>query len=379
MSGEPRTAGIGPRLLLAQALVIAAGSVTLLAVALGLAPGLFRRHLDRAAGPISDELSAHLGEAFASAVLTSLAVAVLAATAAALVVSWVVTRRVVRPLQAMAEAAELIAAGRYGARVRTTGLGTEVEALERAFNKMAGNLAATERTRSEMWRDLAHELRTPLTTVRGYVEALADGVVRPGPDTTDTLDAELARVERLVDDIAMVSRAEERQLHLRRRPVPPGELVAAAVAAAASSYDAGGVALVPEVESGLPPVSVDADRMQEVLANLLDNALRHTPTGGRVSVTVRRHDQAVELVVTDDGAGLATEHLPRVFERFYRADNGRARTRGGSGIGLAIARALVEAHGGHIRADSAGPGRGSTFTVTLPGGSPVLKAPGIVD
>lgn len=378
MSGEPRTVGIDPRLLLAQALVIAAGSVTLLGVALVLAPGLFRQHVDRAAGPISDELSAHLDEAFASAVLTSLAIAVLAATAAALVVSWVVTRRVVRPLRAMAGAAELIAAGGYGARVHTTGLGTEVEALERAFNKMAGSLAATERTRSEMLRDLAHEFRTPLTTVRGYVEALADGVVRPGPDTTDTLDAELSRVERLVDDIAIVSRAEERQLQLRLRPTPAGELVTATVAAAASAYEAGGVALVPEVEPGLPPVAVDADRMQEVLANLLDNALRHTPTGGRATVAARRHDQAVELVVTDDGAGLAAEHLPRVFERFYRADDGRARARGGSGIGLAIARALVEAHGGRIRAESVGPGRGSTFTVTLPGESPVLETFGAV-
>lgn len=366
MTAHRTSVGLGPRLLLAQGLVILAGSGTLLAVALVLAPGLFRSHVEEAAGPIGSTLAAHLDEAFARATLISLGVGVIAAILAALVVSWFVTRRVVRPVQAMAEAAELFAVGNYAARVRTTGAGAELDALGLALDDMAGRLAVSERTRSEMLRDLAHELRTPLTTVRGYVEAIADGVMTLDPETVGTIDSELARVERLVDDIATVSLAQERQLDLNLRPTAANDLVGAAVAASARAFDDGGVALLSTVQAALPAVVADPDRVQEVLTNLLDNALRHTPAGGRVTVTARRGAGTVELVVADTGDGLAPEHLSRVFERFYRVDGGRSRGRGGSGIGLAIARALTEAHGGTIRAESRGPGRGSTFTVSLP-------------
>ena len=366
MTARPPSVGLGPRLLLAQGLVILVGSGTLLAVALVLAPGLFRHHVEEAAGPIRGELAAHLDEAFARATLISLGVGVIAAICAALVVSWFVTRRVVRPVQAMANAAELFAVGNYAARVRTTGAGAELDALGLAMDDMAGRLAAAELTRSDMLRDLAHELRTPLTTVRGYVEALADGVLTLDPETVGTIDSELARVERLVDDIATVSLAQERQLDLNLRLTLAGDLVGAAVAAAARAFEERGVALRSTVQAALPAVVADPDRVQEVLANLLDNALRHTPAGGRVTVTARRGAGTVELVVADTGDGLAPEHLPRVFERFYRVDGGRSRGRGGSGIGLAIARALIEAHGGRIWAESPGLGRGSTFTVSLP-------------
>lgn len=144
------------------------------------------------------------------------------------------------------------------------------------------------------------------------------------------------------------------------------DLVAAAVTSAARSFEDGRVELVSTVQAQLPAVAADPDRMQEVLANLLENSLRHTPMGGRVTVTARRGAQAVEIAVSDTGEGLAPEHLSRVFERFYRVDGGRSRGRGGSGIGLAIARALTEAHGGTIRAESRGPGWGSTFVVSLP-------------
>ena len=365
MTRRVASVGLGPRLLVAQAMVILAGAGTLLVVTVALAPGLFHDHVDRAAGPIPRDLAGHIDEAFARATLLSLAVAVAAALLTALAVSWFVTARVVRPVRAMSAAAQRIAAGDYAARVGPTGAGAELDALGSAFDRMAGALASTERTRTEMLRDLAHELRTPLTTVRGYVEALADGVLSPDPDTARMLDAELARVERLVDDLALVSRAEERGLDLRVGPTDAGTLVRAAAAAAAHPYAERGVALVTRTEGGLS-VEVDQDRMQEVLANLLDNALRHTPAGGRVTLGARRVGTAVELTVSDTGEGLAAEHLPRVFERFYRVDGGRSRTRGGSGIGLAIARALVEAHGGRVRAESPGPGHGSTFTVTLP-------------
>lgn len=366
MSGQVRISGFGKRLLVAQALVILAGSVSLLGVALTVAPAVFRRHLDAATGPLPENLARHVDLAFSRSVLIALGLAVVAASITALGVGLFVTRRVLRPIQAMAAAAELIAAGNYGTRIHAAGLGSEFTSLESAFNNMAATLAATERTRAEILRDLAHEFRTPLTTVRGYSEAMADGVFTAEPETWRTIQAEIARMERLVHDIALVSSAEERHLHLDRRRISAAELVNDTVSTARTAFESRGVTLTGKTEDRPLQVYVDQQRMQEVLANLLDNALRHTPRGGEVQVEARRHRDHVDITVSDTGEGISTEHLPRVFERFYRVGEGRSRDRGGSGIGLAIARALVEAHGGHIKASSAGPGTGSTFTVSLP-------------
>jgi len=163
-----------------------------------------------------------------------------------------------------------------------------------------------------------------------------------------------------------VSRAEERQLDLHLARTSPAELVEAAVAPAMDRYRARDVRLDTVVDQPLPTVLVDRERMGQGLGNLLDNALRHTPAGGTVTVIARRAEGGVELVVSDTGAGIPRKHLPHVFERFYRVDAARDRVHGGSGIGLAIAKAFVEAHGGRVSAVSDGPGRGATFTVHLP-------------
>jgi signal transduction histidine kinase len=357
---------LGARLFLAQALVIVAGASTLAVVALILAPGLFEEHLRRVPEPIDDTTRQHIDAAFSGATFTSLSVAILASLITALAVSWFVTRRVVRPVEAMATAAGRIAAGDYTARVHVTRSGPELASLASALDLTAHELAATERTRAEMLRDVAHELRSPLTALRGYIDALADGVLPLDGDAVDTVHAELSRVERLVDDLSTVSRAEERRMDLHLRAVAPREVVAAAVKAARARFARAGVDLQVAVADDLPSVSIDEDRIQEVLANLLDNALRHTPPEGVVTVSARPGPGVVELAVTDTGEGLAPEHLRRVFERFYRVDAGRSRQKGGSGIGLAIVRALTEAHGGHVGAQSAGPGQGTTFSVKLP-------------
>lgn len=376
MTSPRRPVGLGPRLFLAHGLVIVAGALTLLGVALMLAPGLFQEHLSQMPEPVDAASERHIIAAFLGATGTSLAVAVLASLVTVLAVSWFVTRRVVRPIQAMAGAADRIAGGDYTARVSVRGTGPELEALGKALDQTAHDLAVTERTRAEMLRDVAHELRTPLTALRGYIDALADGVLQLDADAVRTLHAELARVERLVDDLATVSRAEERRLDLHLRAMAPAQLVDAAVEAARAAYARAGVRLRTDVTAGLPDVRVDQDRIQEVLTNLLDNALRHTAAPGAVTLTGRRSGAgAVELAVADTGDGLAPEHLRRVFERFYRADPGRSRQHGGSGIGLTIARALTEAHGGHIRATSDGPGQGATFTVTLPTTPPTVPPP----
>jgi two-component system, OmpR family, sensor histidine kinase BaeS len=358
--------GLGPRLLFAHSLVILAGGTTLLALALTLAPGLFRDHLRQTVGPIPENLATHIGEAFSRAVVLALVVAVAAASATALAVSLLLTRRLVLPVAAMAAAARRIIAGRYDVRIESHGLGVEFEALGRSFDEMAAALAATERVRAELLRDVAHELRTPLATIRAYVEAVADGVMPPDSETTAVLEAELDRVERLVHDLDKVSRAEERHLDLHMAPEDVARIVTSATAAARPAYVAEGVRLVESVDPTTPKVLGDPDRLHEVLTNLLDNARRHARAGDVVTVSAHRRGAEVEIAVQDTGEGIPPEALPRVFERFYRADSGRSRSRGGSGIGLTIARALVAAHGGDIRAMSTGPGQGATFTVTLP-------------
>lgn len=365
MGALRRKIGFGPRLLLAQSLVVLVGSITLLGVALFLAPGLFRTHLEQTAGPVSTEVTEHLQVAFTKAMLTSLLIGVLAAAMTGLAVSWYITRRVVDPITAMAQAAAAVAGGHYDARVTESGLGSEFDAVGRSFNQMARDLAATERTRAQVLRDLAHELRTPLTTIRGYHEALADGVLPADRETFATIEAELSRVQRLIDDLSRVAAAEEGSAMLQRRAIQATDLLTSAIAAAAPNFSRAGVTLSLE-----PPdecmVLVDPDRLQEVLTNLLNNALRHTPQGGKVTLGAVNEGQTVRLTVTDTGEGITAEHLPRVFERFYRVDSHHPHEHGGSGIGLAITRALVQAHNGHVQAHSAGPGKGSTFTITLP-------------
>ena len=366
MRAAGRRTGFAARLLLGQALVILAGGITLLVVALGLAPGMFRGHVENAVGPITNELATHLDMAFSRAILVSLAVSIAVATLTALAVGWFVSRRAVRPLRELSEAAGAVASGDYTVRVRRSGYGAELDSLADAFGQMASSIARTEKSRAEVLRDLSHELRTPLTTVRGYHEAIADGVLPADRATFERIEAEISRIERLVDDVGRVSIAEERGLSLHRSEVAVGDLLRVAARAEELAFEAKGVRLTLGLDASARSVIVDPDRMQEVLANLLENALRHTPAGGHVDLSARSVAEGVAITVRDSGDGIAAEHLPRVFERFYRVDDGRSRGVGGSGIGLAIARALVEAHAGHIRAESAGAGKGAGFVVTLP-------------
>ncbi|MBD8057338.1 HAMP domain-containing histidine kinase, partial [Rhodococcus ruber] len=213
--------------------------------------------------------------------------------------------------------------------------------------------------------DLAHEMRTPLATLDAHLEALEDGIRVPDAETLAVLRSSTARLGRLAEDMGAVSRAEEGRLSVTPARTDTRSLVDAAVRVAADRYAAKGVALVEDVEHP-DAVTADPDRIGQVLGNLLDNALRHTPTGGTVTLAATTVDSDVEITVTDTGDGIAPEHLRHLFDRFYRADPSRRRQEGGSGIGLTIARALVEAHGGTLTASSGGPGTGARFTVRLP-------------
>jgi len=354
------------RLFGVQALVVATGAVTLVVVAVAITPGLFRDHLQHAVGTVSPELALHLDRALGRALLISLGVAVAAGLAMALVVSWFITRRLIRPIAAMAEVATRIADGDYRARVPSSQLSVEFALLDNAFNRMAAALDGTERRRRELLADLAHELRTPLATLGSFVEGIEDGVVPATDGTWQTMREQTARLRRLVNDIDSVSQAEERQLNLAPYPIDLNPIVDEAIRSVSTAFAGKGVTLRRWFTPTPAWVTADADRVREIVDNLLSNALRHTPSGGQVTLTTQAGATGVELDVIDTGEGIAAEHLPYVFDRFYRADPARSRATGGSGIGLTIARALAHAHGGELRASSAGPGNGATFTLVLP-------------
>jgi two-component system sensor histidine kinase BaeS len=360
---------LGAKLLLAQILVVIAGSLTLAVVALAVAPGVFHTHVRMALGPVSAEVAHHLDEGLARAMTVALATGTGVAVATALAVSFLLARRIASPLGALARAASHIARGRYSARVPQPAGGDELASLAAAFNTMAQALEASEQRRRELLADLAHELRTPLATIDGYLEGVADGIMPSDQQTLQVLQAETARLRRLVDDLNAVSRAEERQLDLHLTSCQPDKLVTAALQAAQAAYTAKDVTLATRIDPRLPQVAADPDRIGEVLANLLANALRHTAAGGRVEVAaITIPDSRVQVSVTDNGEGIFPELLERIFERFYRVDRARTHTGGtdGSGIGLTITRAIVHAHGGRIRAESRGPGQGARFVITLP-------------
>lgn len=367
-TGRPRS-GFAGRLLLAQALVLIAGALTTWLVASAAGPGIFRDHLKRAGIGHTASETRHDEEAFASALLVSLTVALLAAVVAALAVSWYFSRRVQRSISPVTTAASQVAAGRYDARVPDPGLGGEFATLADTFNALAERLGAVETTRRRMLADLAHELRTPLATIDAHLEAVEDGVRDLDQETLEVLRASTQRLRRLAEDIGAISHAEEGRLDIDPRPVDPASLTEAAADGARDRYATKGVRLETSINTH-DRVMADIDRIGQVLTNLLDNALRHTPPGGTVRLSCSRLDRWVQYTVADTGEGIASEHLSHVFDRFYRVDTARDRNHGGSGIGLSIAKALVEAHGGGISVDSAGPGRGARFTVRLPVAQP---------
>lgn len=358
--------GFATRLLLAQALVLVAGAMTSWLVASAVGPGIFRDHLQRAGVAHTSAESTHVEEAFGSAMIISLLVALLASVLAALAVTWYFTRRVQRSITAVADSASEIATGRYSSRVPSPGLGGEFDQLAATFNQLADRLDNVEITRRRMLADLAHEMRTPLATLDAHLEALEDGVRDLDEATFTVLRSSTQRLVRLAQDINAVSQAEEGKLEIDLVLTDPRDLIEAANRAAHERYRTKGVDLVEDIAADAA-VSVDRERMGQVFGNLLDNALRHTPKGGTVTLACRGiDDKWLEFIVRDSGEGIEPEHLTHVFDRFYRADSARSRQQGGSGIGLTITRALVEAHGGGISAHSPGRGRGATFTVRLP-------------
>ncbi len=361
-----RPSGLAGRLMTAQVLVIGIGVLTFILTAILIAPGLFSEHLART-GEDSPEVQHHAEQAFASSFAISLLLATLASLVAAGLVSWFLVRRVADPVAQLADAADAVAAGDYRVQVPHTGFSTEIVRLSDAFDHMATRLADTETTRTRMLADLAHELRTPLATLEAYIDGMEDHVVTTEAQSWQTMRDQVARLRRLATDLREAAAAEEHALGLVLQPADARLLAETAVSAARPRYQTKGVALLMDIPDTPVEVNADQERMQQVLANLLDNALRHTQPGGHVTVQVTSSDRTVSMQITDDGDGISLDELEAVFDRFHRADPARAvNGGGGSGLGLTIARAIVVDHGGSLTARSSGRGEGATFTVTLP-------------
>lgn len=358
------------RLFISHAVVALVGAAAAYVTVRVLAPRLFRQRVNtmwhngrpsdmgpNGANPTSVQA------AFIASLDRALVLGIVISLIAAGVVAMLVTRRLMRPLNDVRAATRRIAGGDYEGRVPLPA-DPEMAALAADVNTLAKTLADTETRRTRLLGDVAHEMRTPLTTLDGYIEGMIDGVFQADPVTLDVLGHEVRRLHRLSDDLSLLSRAQEHRVELTRAHADLGTLVVSCGERLQPQFDDAGVALSVQVV-GQIPVTVDADRITQVLTNLLGNALLATPVGGSVSVVARVEGRHAVVHVSDTGVGISEPDLGRIFERFYRAD-AQGRRSGGSGVGLTIARDLARAHGGTLTASSPGIGQGAVFTLMLP-------------
>jgi signal transduction histidine kinase len=282
----------------------------------------------------------------------------------ALILIFFLSRRITSPIGVLSKAARRLGRGDLSQRVQLRGEG-EVAALAQAFNSMAADLEHAEQLRRNLVADVAHELRTPLSNIQGYLEAIRDGVMKPDAATILSLNEEVALLSRLVNELQDLSLAEAGELKLVYQAEDITKLVKQAVTPWKPQLATKEISLSFDLPDNLPLVSIDWQRVNQVLHNLLENAVAHTGKGGAITVAAAKQGDWVEVSVSDTGEGIPAEDLPNIFERFFRVDRSRARATGGSGLGLTIARRLVEAHGGKIAVQSK-LGKGSRFSFTLP-------------
>ncbi len=300
---------------------------------------------------------------FLSRMKQTLVISALAASLIALLLGIWLARTISRPVRRLTAATHRVAHGELGVQVDVE-TGDEVGELARSFNRMSADLARSNDLRRQMTADIAHELRTPLSVILGYTEALSDGKLPGNEETYHVMYDEAIHLQRLIDDLRTLSLADAGELTLTRVPTEPAALLERVAVSHRPLARREDISLEVEAAPDLPAIDVDPDRMAQVLANLVANALRYTPTGGQVILSAGQDDHAVWLKVCDSGSGISPENLPYVFNRFYKGDQARAES-GASGLGLAIARSIVNAHGGEIAVDST-PGVETIFTITFP-------------
>lgn len=390
------------KLMASYVIVIVVGVVTLAVAVESVIPTAFNRHMLGMQQMMSSEgepvniadMRADLFTNFRAAVTEALLVSTVAVLVCVIVVSFFISQRVVNPIRQMMRASYRIAAGHYQERVEVVSE-DELGQLAHSFNQMAATLEETETMRRDLIANVAHELRTPLASIKGYMEGLMDNVLPTEPATFQQIYREADRLQRLVNDLQELSQVEAGAFKLDCRPVVVTDLIRQIAIRLQPQFEEKGVAFHLNLPDHLPTVMADEDRLSQVLLNLIGNALQYTPPHGAVTITAglqkvttsgenpvnppeaigqaktkitaQTQKRSEELFVTvgDTGIGIPAEYLPHLFTRFYRVDKSRSRTSGGSGIGLTIAKHLIEAHRGHIWAESAGAGRGSLFGFSL--------------
>jgi two-component system sensor histidine kinase BaeS len=363
---------LGAKLLLSYLAVVLVGVMVLIVASQFILPTSFNRHMAGMGmmmgnqGVDGSNGRSQLYTDFRASFNDALIYAALAATIVAVVLSLYLSRGVIAPVRAMSVATQRIADGRYDERVPVRGE-DELAQLGMRFNQMAEKLSQVESMRRRLIGDVSHELRTPLTAIKGSMEGLMDAVLPATDETYQQIYAEADRLSRLVEDLQELSRVEARAYDLDLRPLDVACLVGTVSKRLTPQFEAKPIFLELALAPELPRIMADEDRIVQVLTNLIGNALQYTPESGKITITAKQISHEVQISVRDTGLGIPPEHLPNIFDRFYRVDKSRSRRAGGgSGIGLTIARALIEAHGGLIWAESAGEGQGSTFTFTLP-------------
>jgi signal transduction histidine kinase len=362
---------LGAKLFLSYLVIIIVGVVILFIAGQFVLPAAFNHHMsgmmDRSMmGQNGIESMSQLYLDFRASFNEALIYAALVSVSVAIALSFLFIRGVIAPVQAMSFATQRIADGHYEERLQIKG-NDEVAQLATRFNQMAEKLNEVETMRRRLIGDVSHELRTPLTAIKGSMEGLMDGVLPPTVETYAQIHVEADRLNRLVDDLQELSRVEAHAYQLDLGPVNLSPLVQTLITRLSSQAESKHITMQSELGANLPPALADEDRVAQVLTNLTGNALQYTPEDGKILISARRMESEIQVSIQDTGIGIPPEHLPHIFDRFYRVDKSRARRAGGgSGIGLTIARALVEAQGGRLSAQSAGKGQGSTFIFTLP-------------
>ena len=363
---------LGAKLFLANLVVILVG-IGILAITIQVTiPAAFNRHM---AGMMTNGVGMGQGqgqglgktlfENFRASMFESLGYAVTASVIAALLVSFFISRRIVAPVRTLTNASQHIAEGHYDERVQVSG-SDEIAQLAVRFNKMTTQLEQVESMRRQLIGDVTHELRTPLTSIKGYMEGLIDGVLPSTTETFDQIHHEADRLSRLVDDLQELSRVEAKAYPLDFHSLTIPNLVQTTIKRLSPQATAKRIRLRSSLPADLPHILADEDRITQVLVNLVANAIQYTPEDGEVTISAAHHENEIYISVKDTGIGIPPGHLANLFTRFYRVDKSRSRNAGGgSGIGLTIAKHLVEAHGGRIWAESTGEGQGSTFSFSL--------------
>lgn len=309
-----------------------------------------------------------LDQKYIDQITQALWIAAAGGIAISLILGWLLARSLTRPIRDLTAATRDLASGRADPRVPVRSA-DELGELAASFNQMSADLARANQSRRQMTADIAHDLRNPLTVINGYLESLQDGKLKPTPERFATMRAEVQHLRRLVDDLRTLSLADAGELKLFRQPITLYDLLERVAVAYRHQAEERKVELKVEVESGLPEVNLDAERMEQVLGNLVSNALRYTPKGGKISLSSRQAEGNLIVRVEDDGSGIPAEILPHIFERSFRGDASRSGNE--SGLGLAIAKSIVELHGGTIRAES--DTFGARFIIAFP--NPSMKQP----